>query len=100
VAKQDKAEATEGRVFTRIGSGPNPARVVKVHGMDFILGKVTPVNDPALVKILEQNPTFVEGEVAEEDLTAQMDAAGKAEDEQRKADKILNSKVLKQYGKE
>ena len=102
MAKLNKSEQEDQapKTFTFVDRGPLPVRKVNVHGTDFFLGKAAEVTDPALIKVLEGNPCFVEGEVTPEDLASYTEAATKAEAIQRAKDKKLNAEVMKIYGKE
>lgn len=101
VAKEDVAEtapAVEGKVYTYVGGGEDSPRTINFMGQQkFIRGKATEVTHLDLLAKLENHPTFVEGEV-DQDQLEESDSEAKAEaDEQRAKDIKLNAAYTKKH---
>lgn len=83
-------------IFTYVGGGEDSPRVIDFMGKQrFVRGQATEVTDPEVLKKIKGVPTFVDGEVDEEELH-EYDLKAKAEtDARRKADKKLQASVDK-----
>lgn len=95
------APRTKGRVFTYVGGGEDSPRVINFMGMQkFVRGQATEVVDPVVLAKIAKNPTFIEGEVEQEELHTYDEEARKEADEQRRKDKETNLAWKKKYNKE
>ena len=100
--KQDPTKTDEkkpkGKTFTYVGAGESSPRKINFMGkQEFVRGKAVEVTDENLIKKIEGNPTFVEGQADEETL-ARIDEEGEEEAEtQRRQDAKTNALYTKQH---
>jgi hypothetical protein len=88
-------------VFTYVGGGEDSPRVIVFMGIQkFVRGVATEVTNPQVMQKIVNNPSFVEGEVGEEDIHSYDEDARKEAQEQREKDKIKNAAFMKKYGGE
>lgn len=102
VVEAEKSAETEekvkGRVFTYVGGGEDSPRVITFMGVQkFVRGKAVTVTDPRLLAKLEGHPTFVEGEIDEEELHNYDEEEKAKADAQRKADEAVDAKFKKRH---
>lgn len=88
-----------GQVFTYVGGGEDSPNVIEFMGgkQRFVRGKATEVTDPEVLRKVLGNPTFIEGEVDEEDLHEYDQTAKQEADTQRLKDKALNAAYIKKH---
>lgn len=85
------------RTFTYIGHGEDPPRKINFMGkQQFVRGVPTEVSDMEVLAKLEGHRCFVEGEVDQEMLHDQDEAAIKAADRQRAEDRRTHDAFKKQ----
>lgn len=98
--KLDPKPVTEG-VYTYVGKGADSPRKINFMGkQEFIRGEAVTVTDPALLAKIAKNPSFVAGEVKQQDIIA-VDEAGEArEKEVRAKDAKIQASFSKKHNKE
>ena len=91
----------KGAIYTYVGGGEDSPRVINFMGRQkFVRGEATEVTDQELLKKIVGNPTFVEGEVALEELHEYDEEAKKEAEAQRKKDARTNAAYMKKHNKE
>lgn len=103
LCKDDELEeankVAEGEVFTYVGGGEDSPRVINFMGMQqFVRGRATAVTNPVVLSKIRNNPTFVEGEVDEEELYAYDEKAKAEADAQRAEDRVVEAAFRKKHG--
>jgi hypothetical protein len=94
-----KAEKAAGDTYTYIGGGASSPRKIMFMGrQEFVRGKPTKVTDPEVLKKVQDNPSFTQGKVSEEDLHDIDEAGAKAEEEQQAINKKIDDSFKKKHG--
>jgi hypothetical protein len=102
VEKDDATPAKSGaRIFTYTGAGADSPRVINFMGVQkFVRGQATEVTDAKVISKIENNPTFVEGEVDQEDLHEIDEAGAEVAKEKTLRDTAMNAVFRKNHVKE
>lgn len=88
----------EENVFTYVGQGEDPPRVINFMGMQkFVRGVPVEVTNPMVLNKIAINPSFVQGEVDQEVLHEQDQKAAEEAEDQRVKDRALNAAVKKKH---
>lgn len=90
---------SKAAVFTYIGGGEDSPRIIEFMGgrQRFVRGQATEVTDPIVLAKVVNNPCFISGEIAVDQLH-QYDEHAKAQaDDQRKKDIIKNESWMRKH---
>ena len=99
--KDEEVVKTKGKpayVYTYVGGGESSPHIINFMGRQkFVRGKATEVTDPEVLAKINGCPTFVEGEVDQEELFEYDEKAKQEADEQRKRDEAANAAYAKKH---
>ena len=96
---EETEEKPDGPVYTYVGGGEDSPRVINFMGRQkFVRGKATVITDDTVLAKVKNNPTFVQGEVDQEELHDYDEKARKEANDQRQEDQRVNDAYMKRHG--
>lgn len=90
----------EPEIYTYVGKGADSPRVIDFMGMQrFVRGEATEVTNPVVLAKLKGHPTFVEGEVGQEQLHNIDEEGAASEKQQRAKDAAIEAEFRRKQAK-
>lgn len=97
-ADEPDAVVYPANVFTYVGGGTDSPQVINFMGKQkFVRGQLTEVTDPEVLAKIKYNPSFINGEVSQEELYEMDKDAVKKAEHRRKLDAIANAQFKKKH---